>query len=570
MTDARDVLAFRSRRPTVYATRGLVATSQPLAALAGLDILKAGGNAADAAIAGAAMLAVVEPMMTGPGGDCFALYYDARSRTVSALNGSGRAPAAASLESLRQRGVTRMPEYDGRAVSVPGAVAGWDDLITRHGTLTLADVLAPAIWTAEHGFPVTEVVAALWTGAVSKLLRAPDWTDGGDSAGPEQPSGAELLCTGRAPRAGEVVRLPALAGTLRAIAADGREWFYRGEFAHKAAAHVRRYGGWLAPDDMAEHESTWDVPIHTRYGAVELYECPPNGQGLATLLALGLARGFDLEALPAPDRTHLMIECMRLAFADAARWVADPHVVGLPLDALLTDAYAERRRRLIDPRHAAPAALPGDPRDNSDTVYLSVVDAEGNACSFINSLYRAFGTGLVVPGTGVALHNRAAGFALDPGHPNALAPGKRPYQTIIPALTLHALGPDAGALHACFGVVGGQQQPQGQFQILVNLLTLGLPPQAALDAPRWQLAAIPAGAGMQPTGAAEAGGRVLIEDGWDPALLAELERRGHRLQSVGGYDRASFGGAQLIIRDPATGVLAGASDPRLDGCAVGW
>ncbi len=549
---------FRSRRSNVLTTRGMVATSQPLAAQAGLEILKAGGNAADAAVATAAMLNVVEPISTGMGGDCFALYWDARTRQVTALNGSGRAPGAASIEALRQRGYTRMPLYTGHAVSVPGTVAGWSDLLERHGRMTLADVLQPAIWTAEHGYPVTELIARSWATQVNKLLRTPDWPSGDrpEDNGPPQPSGHELLIHGRAPYPTELMRLPTLAQTLRGIAAHGRDYIYRGEFARKLCEHVQRYGGWITPADMAAHTSTWDEPLTADYRGVTLYECPPNGQGLAAIIAINLAAGFDLAAMSEAGRVHAMIECMRLAFADAQQWVCDPTHVPIPLAELVSPAYAHRRRQQIALDGAAPQVSCGCPPAGSDTVYLSVVDGEGNACSFINSLYMGTGTGLVVPGTGVSLQNRAALFVLDPDHPNALAPHKRPYQTIIPALLTQA-----GELYASFGVMGGFMQPQGHFQVLVNLLDLGMSPQQALDMPRWQLAE---------SALRDGSSEVLMEEGWSPSTLADLARRGHRLRVVEGFERGIFGGGQIIVRHPESGVLIAGSDPRKDGCAVGW
>ncbi len=551
---------YRSRRSNVLATRGMVATSQPLAAQAGLDILKAGGNAADAAIATAAMLNVVEPVSTGAGGDCFALYWDAQTKSVTALNGSGRAAAAASISELHHLGYTAMPTFTGHSVSIPGAVAGWTDLLERHGRLRLADVLHPAIWTAENGYPVSETIARTWATQVKKLLRAPDWVSGDQDNGPEQPSGNELLSHGRAPRTGEIMRLPTLAATLRGIAEGGKEYYYQGEFARKLADHVQRYGGWITADDMANHVSTWDEPIIANYRGVTLYECPPNGQGLAAIIAANLAAGFDLAAMSEEDRVHVMLECMRLGFADAQQWVCDPRVVPIPLDQLTSATYAAHRRTRIDLKTAAQHVPYGDPMAGSDTVYLTVVDGEGNACSFINSLFQGTGSGLVVPGTGVSLQNRAALFVLDADHPNALAPNKRPYQTIIPAMTIRD-----GELHASLGVMGGYMQPQGHFQMLVNLVDLQMSPQMALDMPRWQLAGPSAGMGAQ-----EEGGLVQMEEGWSFGLLAELARRGHRVVPVDGFSRIGFGGGQIILRDPATGVLMGGSDPRKDGCAVGW
>lgn len=551
---------FRSRRSNVLSTRGIVATGQPLAAQAGLDILKAGGNAADAAVATAAMLNVVEPTSTGIGGDCFALYWDAKTKQVTALNGSGRAPAAASIADVRRLGYTAMPAFTGHAVSIPGTVAGWSDLLERHGRLALADVLQPAIWTAEHGYPVSELIATTWAGQAQKLRRDPNWITDDLDNGPEQPSGHELLIDGRAPRMGEIMRIPTLGQTLRGIAAEGKDYIYRGDFARKLSEHVQRYGGWITPEDMAAHVSTWDEPISTTYRGVTLYECPPNGQGLAAIIAANLASGFDLASMSPVDRVHTMIECMRLGFADAQQWVCDPRVVPIPLAELAGMDYAARRRKRISPQHAAQHVPFGDPIAGSDTVYLCVVDGEGNACSFINSLYQGTGTGLVVPGTGVSLQNRAALFVLDADHPNALAPNKRPYQTIIPAMTTQD-----GELHAALGVMGGYMQPQGHFQMLVNLVDLGMSPQMALDVPRWQLAGPSAG-----LGAAEGGGLVQVEEGWDFGLLAELARRGHRIAPVDGFGRVGFGGGQIILRDPQTGVLTAGSDPRKDGYAAAW
>jgi gamma-glutamyltranspeptidase/glutathione hydrolase len=556
---------FTSRRSNVLARHGMVATSQPLAAQAGLAILQAGGTAADAAVATAAMLNVVEPISTGIGGDCFALYYDAATRRVTALNGSGRAPAAAAIAELRRLGYAQYPTFTGHAVSLPGTVAGWCDLVETHGRMAIADLLQPAIRTAEEGYPVSELIARGWRTQVKKLLRAPDWVTTDLDNGPEQASGHELLINGRAPEAGEIMRIPTLGETLRGIAAEGKRYIYEGEFAHKLSSHVQRYGGWITPADMAAHTSTWDEPLSTRYRGVRLWECPPNGQGLAAIIAANLAEGFDLSAMSPLDRLHTLLECMRLGFADAQQWVCDPRAFPIPLAELAGKAYAAQRRRRIDPLRAAQSVPYGDPMARSDTVYLAVVDGEGNACSFINSLYMGTGSGLVVPGTGVSLQNRANLFELDPEHPNALAPHKRPYQTIIPALTTYDEGEHAGQLHACFGVMGGYMQPQGHLQMLVNLVDLGLSPQGALDQPRWQLAGPHAG-----LGAAEAGGLVQIEEGWPFEIMAGLSARGHRLHAVGGFDRGAFGGGQIIQRNPATGVLTGGSDPRKDGGAVGW
>lgn len=546
MTDS--LVTFRSRRSDMLATHGMVATSQPLAAMAGLRTLLAGGNAADAAVATAAALAVVEPMSTGVGGDAFALFYDAKAKQVTALNGSGRAPADLTLDDLRRAGLAEIPLDSAHSVTVPGTVAAWADLLARHGRMALADVLRPAIDYAAYGYPVSEVIAAAWQRSEAKLRR--------------RPSGQELLPGGRAPAAGEVVRLPELARTLQIIAEGGAEAFYGGELAQRIAAFLQAQGGRLSTVDLAAHRSTWDQPISIDYRGLTVWECPPNGQGLAALMALGILEGFDLAAAGEADRWHWLIESMRLAFADARQWVADPAFVDLPLDTLLSPAYLAGRRRLIDPRRANPDPRSGvplatpwapHPAPRSDTVYLTAVDGEGNACSFINSLYYGFGSGLVVPGTGIALQNRGALFSLDPGHPNRLEPGKRPYHTIIPAMVTQN-----NELWASYGVMGGFMQPQGHVQVLVNLVDLGMSPQEALDERRFCLLN------------GEPAGRVAVEADAGEALITELRRRGHDVAPVSGLERLVFGAGQVIRRNAATGVLIAGSEPRRDGCAVGW
>jgi gamma-glutamyltranspeptidase / glutathione hydrolase len=548
---------FHSRRSNVRSTGGMVATSQPLAALAGLRALEAGGTAADAAVTAAAALTVVEPVSNGPGGDLFALVFDAKTGRVSGLNGSGRAPAGASLPEMRRLMYRKMPGYTGHTVTVPGVVRGWADLLADHGTFGLDRALAPAIGFARQGFPVTEWIAATWATQESKLLRAPGWQSGDFSNGPAQESGKELLHHGRAPRAGEVVRLTTLGATLERIADEGPDALYVGEIAAKMAAHVKRYGGWLSEEDLAAHRTERVEPISVSYRGVQLNECPPNGQGLAALIAAGIADGFDLEGLDPAARTHLLIEAMRVGFADALAHVADPEHSAAPVGELLSPEYLERRRAAIDPARTAAFPRPGPAFAGDDTVYVSVVDGAGNAVSLIQSNYMGTGTGLVVPGTGISLQNRGAGFLLERDHPNALGPGKRPYHTIIPALTTRD-----GALHACFGVMGGFMQPQGHLQVLSNLLDLEMDPQEALDAPRWQIV----GPGRTPDPA----GPVVVEDGIAGAVREALIRRGHRLKVVSGFKRLVMGGGQVILRDEGSGVLTGGSDCRKDGCAVGF
>ena len=532
---------FTSRRSPVVGRRGMVAASQPLAVAAGLEILAQGGNAADAAVAAAAALNVTEPTSTGIGGDCFALYYEAATRQVSALNGSGRAPAALTLERLLREGFDDvLPPFNPYTITVPGACAGWCDLVDGHGRLPMPSVLAPAIRLAEEGFPVAPITAYFWKRGVKRQLR-------------QAPGGKALTIDGRAPRPGEIFRNPGLARTFRNVAEGGKSAFYQGKIAEAIARVIQKAGGCLDVMDLANHHSTWDTPISTTYRDLRVWECPPNGQGLAALLALNILEGFDLASLSplSTSRLHLEIEAMRLAFVDAGWYVADPEFSPAPLQALLSKGYAENRRLEINAARARLDRQRGVPRASSDTVYLSVVDGEGNACSFINSNYMGFGTGIVPKGWGFTLQNRGHNFSLDPEHPNALAPGKRPYHTIIPAL---ATRPD-GSLFASFGVMGGFMQPQGHMQVFTALVDDRLDPQAALDLPRF---CIEDGA---------AGGRVSLEEGIPPEVAAELAALGHPVNLVSGHARATFGRGQIILRQP-DGVLWGGSDPRADGCAM--
>jgi gamma-glutamyltranspeptidase/glutathione hydrolase len=535
---------YCSRRSPVYATRGIVATSQPLASQAGLEILMRGGNAADAAVAAAAALNVTEPTSTGLGGDCFALFYEASTKRVSALNGSGRAPAGLTLERLHGEGFSdSLPPFHAHTVTVPGAAAGWCDLVARHGRLSMADVLAPAIRLAEEGFPVAPLTAYFWArGAERQLSRSM--------------GGRELTIEGRGPRVGEIFRNPALGTTMRAIADGGKDAFYRGAIAEGIAAAVRQSGGVMTVEDLADHTSTWEEPIYADYGPVRLVECPPNGQGLTALIALNILSQFDLppDGLSA-GRLHLIIEALRLAFADTRWYVSDPAFNKLPVEALLSAEYARERAALIQPDAASPDYQQGAPAAGSDTVYLSVVDGEGNACSFINSNYMGFGTGIVPVGTGFSLQNRGHNFSLDPAHPNRLEPRKRPYHTIIPAMATRVKD---GSLYASLGVMGGFMQPQGHVQVLLNLVVDGLDPQAALDRPRL---CIEDGA---------AGGQVALETGIPVEVMADLAAMGHPVRPVSGHERALFGRGQIITRDPGSGVLCGGSDPRADGCAIGF
>lgn len=536
-----DRLKFVSRRSPVLGRRGMVATSQPLAVQAGLEVLGQGGTAADGAVAAAAALSVTEPTSTGLGGDAFALFYEASSGRVTALNGSGRAPRGLTLELLTAQGFRReLPAFHAHTVTVPGACAAWCDLLERHGRLPRATTLAPAIRLAEDGFPVSPITAHFWGRGVERQLRT-------------SPGGLELTIEGRAPRPGEIFRNPGLARTLRAVAEAGPAPFYVGEIARAIAASVQGAGGVLDEADLAGHRSTWDEPISTVYRGIRVWECPPNGQGLVALLALSILEGFPITRHPAlgPRRLHLLTEALRLAFADAARFVADPVFAPAPLDRLLSPEYGAARREQIRSGRAARRVGPGLGSEGSDTVYLTVVDGQGNACSFIQSNYMGFGTGIVPRGWGFSLQNRGHNFRLDPAHPNRLAPGKRPYHTIIPALATR----DDGSLFASFGVMGGFMQPQGHVQVLQALLDDGLDPQAALDRPRICLVET------------QRGWDLALEEGISARTAGRLAAMGHRVRSISGHERALFGRGQVILRDSQSGVLWGGSDPRSDGCA---
>jgi gamma-glutamyltranspeptidase/glutathione hydrolase len=518
---------YRSQRmPTIAAN--VVATGQPLAAWAGMRTIDAGGNAADAAIAAAAALTVVEPTANGLGGDAFAIAWDG---ALHGLNSSGRSPAG--LARSRFDALAAMPRTGWDAVTVPGCVAGWAALHRRLGSLPFDRLLEPAIAYAEGGFPVSPMAAAGWSRALRRYAGFPAWMD-------------TFAPAGRAPAPGEVVRLPDHAATLRQIAATGGEAMYRGALADRIDAAARAEGGELRAADLAAHEARWTDPWSIAYRGLEVHELPPNGQGLAALLALGILGHFDLAALPedGAESVHLQAEAMRAAFADAHRHVADPDHGGLHARALLDPDRVAARARAIRPDRAGdwqPVRLP-----RSGTVYLCTGDASGMAVSFIQSNYEGFGSGIVVPGTGIALQNRGSGFSLERGHPNEYAPGKRPFHTIIPGFITR----DGRAL-AAFGVMGGPMQPQGHVQVAVRIADHGHNPQSALDAPRWQV--------MDD-------GSILLEPGFPAATADGLRERGHRVR-VDDAGTAFFGGGQVAWRVP--GAWIGASDPRRDGLALG-
>ncbi|MEE2637742.1 MAG: gamma-glutamyltransferase [Acidobacteriota bacterium] len=514
---------------------GVIATSQPLASAAGLGVFRHGGNAIDAAVTAAAVLAVVEPTMTGIGGDLFAIVHDARTGHTRGLNASGRAPAAAGLDELRRLGHAAMPHRGPLSVTVPGAVDGWSILLNAHGTYSLAQALAPAIRYARDGYPVAEVVARQWQDETATLAADPT-------------TAAALLPGGHAPAAGERFSCPALATSLETLASDGRDALYDGPLGHAIARDITERGGWLTASDFRTHLSEWVEPIRGLYGEVELLELPPNTQGFVALEALNIVRHDNLSQLGhnTPAYLHLMLEALAMAFVDRNTHLADPAAFPkTTLQRLLSEDYAQDRRRAIrSDRVSHHPALGADHRHSTgDTVYLAAADEQGNLVSLIQSLYEGFGAGIVAGDTGIVLHNRGSLFVTDPEHPNHLAPRKRPLHTLAPALAFYQ-----GRPWLAFGVMGGDMQPQGHLQVLLNMTAFGMNLQQAGEAPR---------ARYDPTG-------IALEAGIAPATVDALTKRGHRVvQGLG------FGGFQGVLIDPDTGTLMGGSDPRKDGVAIG-
>ncbi len=520
-----------SGRSTVYAPNGMAATSQPLATTAALEILQAGGNAIDAAVAAAAVLNVVEPYMTGMGGDMFAILWDAKEERLVGLDGSGKSGSKIDVEALAEAWES-VPSRGAATVTVPGALAGWHALVEKHGNLTLTEVLAPAIRIAEEGFPVTPIIAQDWAGTVDTLEA---------NAG----AAATFLIDGEAPQAGEWFRNPDLARTFRRIAEAGPETFYGGELGREIVAGLDELGGFLTLEDLANHEVRWVEPLSVDYKGYTLHELPPAGQGIAALQMLKMLEGVDFSGMVhnSSEYLHTLIEAKKLAYADLARYVADPDHMDVQPEALLDPAYLAERATLINPDEAMERAEPGPLATESDTVYLTVADREGNMISFINSVSWYFGSGVVVPGTGVILQNRGAGFVLEEGHPNRIGPNKRPFHTIIPAFVTRG-----GQPWLSYGVMSGSMQPQGHVQVLLNLIEFGMDPQEAVDAARFRHLN---------------GKRVAVEN-LHPEVAASLAELGHELVVPTGI---AFGGAQAILK-LERGWAAG-SDPRKDGMAAG-
>jgi len=529
-----------AHRSTVYAPHGMIATSQPLATAAGLAVLEHGGNAIDAAVTAAAVLNVTEPMMTGIGGDMFAIVWSAKDRKLYGLNSSGRAGRLMTRDAVLARGHRTMPTESVEDVTVPGALAGWQALLQRFGTITLSQALAPAIGYAEHGFPVTPIIARDWAAEAARLAR----DDG---------ARATFLADGtRAPREGEWFTNSDLARSFRLIAAQGPAALYGGELGQRIVTRVAQLGGYLTLDDLREHRPEWVEPMSVSFKGYRVWELPPNNQGVAALEMLRMLETYDLRGLGHNSAAylHLLIEAKKLAFADAAHYVGDPTAMRTPATALLDDRFVAARRASIDPHHAAERPEPGAALTASETIYLTVADSAGDMVSFINSLFDAFGSGVVVPGTGFALQDRGAGFTLELGLPNTVAPGKRPFHTLIPAFVTR---PDAQGVEQpwmSFGVMGGSMQPQGHVQVLLNLLVFGMDLQDAVDAPRFRHLD---------------GRRVALEAPVGEPVRSALTALGHVIVD----ERAvAFGGAQAIMRLPR-GYAAG-SDPRKDGMAAGY
>jgi gamma-glutamyltranspeptidase/glutathione hydrolase len=551
---------FATRAP-VQARNGMAATIQPLATQAALDVLKAGGSAADAAIAANAMLGLVEPTGNGIGGDIFVLVWDPETREVHALESSGASPMSLDIETVRAN-LTEdgtIPPHGPLPVTVPGTVAGWQALHDRFGTLPLEEVLAPAIRYGEEGFPLTQTIAFYWARGMANFERS---YESGMLPEIENARATYLLETGEAPREGEIFANPDLANTYRQIAEGGADAFYRGDIARTIDAYFERIGGWLSYDDMAAHEPAWVEPATTNYRGYDVWQMPAPNQGMAVLQMLNILEGYDLSEMGfmSPEALHVMIEAKRLAFEDRARYYADPAYADIPSAALLDKGYAEQRRALIDPEQAMQSVPFGDPAilQRNDTTYLTVADGNGMMVSLIQSNYRGMGSGLVPDGLGFMLHDRGEMFSLDDDHPNVYAPGKRPFHTIIPGMMTR----DGEALMS-FGLMGGAMQPQGHVQVLVNIIDFGLNLQEAGDAARWRH-----DGSTEPTDAIAEGGLgvVHVEAGIPETVREALEARGHAVEVSSG----GFGGYQAIWRNPETGVLTGASEMRTDGQASGY
>ncbi len=535
-------------RSVVIAKNGIVATSQPLAAQAGLDVLKAGGNAADAAIAANAMMGLVEPMSCGIGGDLFVIYWDAKSQKMYGLNASGRSPYQLNRAVFAEKGLTQIPEKGPLAWSVPGCVDGWAVLHDRFGKAPWKEILKPAITYAEEGFPVSDIIGHGWKGAQESLSRWPD-------------SAKTYFPGGQAPEVGGLFKNPYLANSYRQIAEQGRNAFYRGEIAKQIVAYSEQNGGYFSMKDFEEHTSDWVEPVSTNYRGYDVWELPPNGQGIAALQILNLLEPYDIRSMGhnSPEFAHLFVEAKKLAFADRATFYADPDFGRLPTTELISKPYADKRRSLIDPEKAATNVPAGDPiLQHGDTIYLTVVDKDRNCCSLIQSNYYGFGSQMVPGDVGFVLQNRGALFSLEEDHLNRLEPHKRPFHTIIPAFATKD-----GKPWLSFGVMGGDMQPQGHVQVLINMIDFGMNVQEAGDAARIRHfgSQTPTSQPMDPQG-----GLVHVESAIPQSTVDALKAKGHKVERAVG----SFGGYQAIMIDDKHGTIHGGTEPRKDGAAVGY
>ena len=546
--DNRPVGETFATRSEVIAQHGIAATSHPLAAQVALDVLKRGGNAIDAAIACNAVMGVVEPTGNGIGGDLFAIVWDAKSRKLHGLNASGRSPRSLTLEHFRELEFEKIPQDGPFPVSVPGCVDGWFELHGKFGSLPMTALLEPAIGYAREGYPVTEVIAAGWAGGAKKYQGWPGFKE-------------TFMPEGRAPKKGEIFRNPGLARTLERIGEGGRAAFYKGEIAQTIGAFMRKHNGYLSAQDLADHASEWVEPVSAKYRGYDVWELPPNGQGIAALQILNILEGCDIKAMGfgSKDYVHHFVEAKKLAFEDRAKFYADPAFNKIPVGPLVSKKYAGERRKLIDPDSPAKSYDAGNPalRDG-DTIYLTVADKHGNMVSLIQSNFRGFGSGMCPDGLGFCLQNRGELFSLEEGHLNVYEPGKRPFHTIIPAFITKD-----GEPFMSFGVMGGDMQPQGHAQIVINLIDFGMNLQEAGDAPR-----IRHGGSSEPTGSRMTdGGEVFLEYGFPPETERDLQKMGHK---IGRSSVGSFGGYQAIRWDAKNKVYYGASESRKDGQAVGY
>ena len=534
-------------RSVAMGTRGMAATSQPLATMTALDILKRGGHAVDAAIAANAVLGLVEPTGNGIGGDLFVIIWDNENKRVAGFNGSGRSPKSLTLAEFQRQQLESIPNLGPLAVSVPGAVDGWFKIHERYGRLPISEVLQAAVDHARDGFAVTEVIANGWRGGARQREEYPGFKE-------------IYMPNGKTPAAGEIFRNPALGDTLETIGREGRDAFYKGDIARTIDQYMEEMGGFLSYADLAAHEGNWVEPVSTTYRGYTVWELPPNGQGIAALQMLNILEGFDIASMGfgSPDYLHLLIEAKKLAYEDRAKFYADPAFNDIPVDWLISKEYGAQRRELIDLSQAATSYEAGDPiLEDGDTIYLTVADGDGNMVSLIQSNYSGLGSGMTPWGLGFQLQNRGALFNLEEGHVNSYEPGKRPFHTIIPAMVTKD-----GEPFFSFGVMGGSMQPQGHVQILVNLIDFGMNVQEAGDAPRLRHSG-----SSQPTGEVMTdGGSVNLEFGYSAETIARLEAMGHAVGVLAG----GYGGYQGIRYDPATGVFYGATESRKDGIAAGY